>query len=66
MTIARRITAALRTLGPPLGGLLEDLTLISGGALIAYGVWQIHHPSGFITAGALLIAGSILKARGTV
>lgn len=64
MTIARR--PSLRFLGPLLGDLMEDLALIGGAALIAYGVWGIYRPAGFIAAGILLIGGSILKARGTV
>lgn len=66
MNIARHISRSIRSLAPALGGFLEDCALIGGAALIAFGVWEIYAPAGPITAGVLLIAGTILKARGTV
>ena len=64
--VTARNSGAVRSLGSRLGALLEDLTLIGGATLIAYGAWGIYRPAGFITAGILMIFGSILKARGTV
>lgn len=62
--IAKHIGSALRTLGPPMGALLEALLLLLGAALIAYGAWRAYPPAGPIVGGILLIAGVILRARG--
>ena len=64
MTIAKQINAALRALTPGAARLIEATVLLAGAALIAYGAWLVFRPAGFITAGALVIAGVILNARG--
>jgi hypothetical protein len=66
VNVARRISTSVRSLGPPVVGFLEDAALIGGACLVAYGVWLMSPPWGFVVGGALLMAGSILKARGTV
>jgi len=65
VTIARHIAAAVRSLGPGLAGLLEALLLLLGAGLISYGAWLVYVPAGFITAGTIIIAGIILRARGS-
>jgi hypothetical protein len=40
------------------------LVLIAGAGLIAYGAWQAYQPAGSIVGGILLIAGTLLRARG--
>lgn len=65
MNIARHIGNALRSLGPAFGELVESLTLVAGGAAVAYGAWEIYRPAGPIAAGVLLITGTLLRARGT-
>jgi len=42
---------------------LTDVVGIAGAALLAYGAWLIYRPLGFLVAGALLLAGSLLLAR---
>lgn len=44
--------------------LARDIAGIAGAALIAYGFWLIYRPGGFIAAGVMLLAGTILSARG--
>lgn len=56
----------MRTLATPLTDLFETVTLIGGGALVSYGAWEVYAPAGPITAGTLLIAGTLLRARGAV
>lgn len=62
--VAKHIGTALRALGPPMGALLETLILLSGAGLIAFGVWEAWKPGGPIVGGVLLIAGTLLRARG--
>lgn len=64
MVIARRIGTAIRSLGPAVESVVETGSLLGGAALVAYGAYQIYSPAGAITAGVLLIAGTILRARG--
>jgi hypothetical protein len=47
-----------------LGELVEAAVLLGGVALIAWGAWQAFPPAGPIAAGMLIIAGTILSARG--
>jgi hypothetical protein len=47
-----------------LDSILETAALLAGAALLAYGSWRIYQPAGFIVGGLLLIAGTILRARG--
>lgn len=46
--------------------LLRDLAGLAGAGLAAYGAWLIYEPAGFITGGALLIAGAVAVARNDV
>ncbi len=62
--IAKNIGTALRSLGPPMGAMLETLSLLTGAGLIAVGAWQVYKPAGPIVGGILLITGVILRARG--
>lgn len=64
MSAARRVAFGLRMVLPVIGAFIEDVILVAGGAMVAYGVWRYSEPAGFIAAGVLLIAGTILKARG--
>lgn len=41
-----------------------DALLVCGAGCISAGVWLIWPPAGLIAAGALLIAGGVLWARG--
>jgi hypothetical protein len=50
---------------PALAVIIRETAGIAGAASIAYGAWLIYRPAGFIVAGALLLAGSILDARST-
>lgn len=42
-----------------------SVALVAGAAGVAAGVAMVHVPAGVITAGVLLIAGSVLYARGS-
>jgi hypothetical protein len=64
MAAAKSIAAALRSLGAPLGTLVEGLLLLTGAGAVAYGAWMAYRPAGPIVGGVLLIAGVILRARG--
>lgn len=55
--IARQIAEAM-------ANSLQTFALLAGAWSISYGVWAINRPAGFITAGVLLIAGTLLHARG--
>lgn len=44
-------------------GLVPDLLLIAGAALVAYGAGLIYRPAGFITAGVLLLVAGVLASR---
>jgi len=59
--IAKQIGAAIREVG---GSFVETVLLLGGAGLVSYGAWEAYPPAGPITAGALLIAGVILRARG--
>jgi hypothetical protein len=43
---------------------MRDLAGAAGLALVSYGSWLVYRPAGFIVCGTLLLAGSILAARG--
>lgn len=62
--IANRIGAAARALGPGLAVLMEAGILLAGAGLIAYGAWQAYPPAGPVVGGTLIVAGTILRARG--
>jgi len=63
--IAKHIGAAVRALGPALGNAFEAGLLLAGAGLISYGAWEAYRPAGPIVGGVLLIAGVILRARGS-
>jgi len=56
--------SALKRLGGHLPDLARDLAGLAGAGLISYGAWIIYRPAGFLVAGAMLIVGSFLAARG--
>lgn len=60
--IANGIVAGLGLLAAKVPALVRDLLGLAGAALVAYGVWLIAPPYGFIAAGALLMLGAILSA----
>lgn len=43
--------------------LLPDALALAGAGLLSHGAWLIYRPAGFLTAGALLLAGGVLAAR---
>lgn len=47
-----------------LGDWVEDGALVTGAGLAAYGMHLVYHPLGYITAGVLLMVGTIYRARG--
>lgn len=53
--MAKKLAAALP--------ILRDVAGISGVGLLSFGCWLAWRPLGFIVAGALLLAGSLLAAR---
>ena len=48
---------------PALGDIVVDVAGVAGAASISYGAGLIYRPAGFIVAGVLLLAASILAAR---
>jgi ABC-type protease/lipase transport system fused ATPase/permease subunit len=52
------------SLSARLAALARDLAGLAGAGLVAYGAWLVYRPAGFIAGGVLLIAASILLARG--
>jgi len=56
------LAAALRTIAGAVPGLVRDLAGLFGVGLVSYGAWMIYPPAGFITAGLLLVVGSLLIA----
>lgn len=44
---------------------VRDGAGLLGAASISYGSWLIYEPSGFIVAGALLLAGVLALSRGS-
>jgi len=61
----KKIAYVLAAIGAGLPGVLRDAAGLSGVALISYGAWMLHPAAGFIVAGALILTGAILTARGT-
>ena len=41
-----------------------DIIGVGGAASVAYGAWLIYAPAGFIVGGCIIVAGSLLRARG--
>ena len=58
------LAVALRTIAGVVPGLVRDLAGLCGVGLVSYGAWMIYPPAGFITAGLLLIVGTLLIALG--
>lgn len=40
-----------------------DVTAFGGVGLMSYGAWRIYEPAGFLTAGALLLVLTLLRAK---
>ena len=55
---------AMRTIAGAAPGLVRDLAGLCGVGLVSYGAWTVYPPAGFITAGILLIVGSLLIELG--
>ncbi len=55
---------ALHVVVRALPGLMRDVAGLCGVGLVSYGAWMIYPPAGFITAGLLLIVGTLLIALG--
>jgi hypothetical protein len=55
---------ALRSVAWAVPGLVRDLVGLCGVGLVSYGAWMVYPPAGFITAGFLLIVGTLLIALG--
>ena len=58
------LAAAVRTVAMAVPGLVRDLAGLCGVGLVSYGAWLIYTPAGFITAGILLIVGTLMIALG--
>ena len=56
--------AALRVAAVAMPGLMRDVAGLGGVGLVSYGAWMISPPAGFITAGILLIVGTLMIALG--
>ena len=56
--------SALRVVALAMPGLMRDVVGLGGVGLVSYGAWMIYPPAGFITAGILLIVGTLLLALG--
>jgi hypothetical protein len=50
---------------PRLADLAVDAAGFAGAGLIAYGVWLVFHPAGFVAAGGFLLGAAWLAARKT-
>lgn len=58
------LSAALRVVAVAMPGLMRDVAGLGGVGLVSYGAWMIYPPAGFITAGILLIVGTVMIALG--
>ena len=58
------LAAAVRTIAMAVPSLVRDLAGLCGVGLVSYGAWLIYTPAGFITAGILLIVGTLMIALG--
>ena len=56
--------AAVRTIAMAVPSLVRDLAGLCGVGLVSDGAWMIYPPAGFITAGILLIVGTLMIALG--
>jgi hypothetical protein len=46
--------------------IVRDLVGLLAVASMSYGAWLVYEPAGFITGGALVLAGVIVLARGDI
>ena len=58
------LATAVRAIAAAVPGIVRDLAGLCGVGLVSYGAWMIYPPAGFITAGILLIVGTLLIALG--
>ncbi len=58
------LATAVRTIAMAVPSLVRDLAGLCGVGLVSYGAWTVYPPAGFITAGILLIVGTLLIALG--
>lgn len=58
-----RIAALLVCAGKVGPVVLRDTAGLGAVGLISYGSWLVYEPAGFIVAGVMLLAGSLLTAR---
>lgn len=64
--LAQRLAGGLRSVAPALATFAEQVALLGGAGLIAFGAWQAYPPAGPIAGGVLLLAGAILRGVGKV
>lgn len=43
--------------------MLPDALLVLGAASVSYGAWLVNQPSGFVVAGAFLLAGGWVLSK---
>ena len=58
------LATAVRAIAEAVPGIVRDLAGLGGVGLVSYGAWMIYPPAGFITAGILLIFGTLMIALG--
>ena len=58
------LATAVRAIAAAVPGTVRDLAGLCGVGLVSYGAWMIYPPAGFITAGILLIVGTLMIALG--
>lgn len=58
------LATAVRAIAAAVPGIVRDLAGLGGVGLVSYGAWMIYPPVGFITAGILLIVGTLMIALG--
>ncbi len=58
------LATAVRVVAVAMPGLIRDVAGLGGVGLVSYGAWMIYPPAGFITAGILLIVGTLMIALG--
>ncbi len=58
------MTGIAKSIGLGLAAGFEGIALFTGAALVSGGAWCIYRPAGLVTAGALIIAGVVLRGLG--
>ncbi|WP_295143863.1 hypothetical protein [uncultured Reyranella sp.] len=58
------LATAVRAIAAAVPGIVRDLAGLCGVGFVSYGAWMIYPPAGFITAGILLIVGTLMIALG--